>query len=336
MMRKVTIYLLLLICFPSTYISYKTFLSFRQQAIMTFDFNARRFNFATDQFVDDIIVDLPNISATTIPLKALKAKYLQETKKDSDQAKILLKKAINDNPYIKIPETELSRIYFDEQIADSAIYYGKKAFYGIPNNPIHFGHYVAALALKSDTLEIKKAYSQVSLKNDFLINKLYLIAMSSFVDEETSKNFLDAVDYAYVNDDEYKISYYMLKHGKNNVIKAINTGIIADSLFNNKQFKAASKKYLEAIKLNPSEPAYYQNAGNSFLQISELDYADYYLKKSIDSFNDRKGKSEYLYSISLLEQKNPKLACKYLRISYNDFKYKDALYLYNNFCKKGN
>ena len=300
---------------------------------MTFDFNARRFNLASDKFVDDIIVDLPNISATTIPLKALKAKYLQETKKDLDQVKTLLKKAIKDNPYIKIPETELSRIYFDEQIADSAIYYGKKAFYGIPNNPIHFGHYVAALALKSDTLEIKKAYNHLSLKNDFLINKLYLIAMSSFIDKETSNNISDAVEYAYVNDDEYKISYYMIKHGKNDVIKAINTGIIADSLFNNKQFKAASKKYLEAIKFNPSEPAFYQNAGNSFLQISEFDYADYYLKKSIDSFNDLTGKSEYLYSLSLLEQKNKLLGCQYAKESYNKFKYKDALFLYNSFCR---
>ena len=81
-----------------------------------------------DEFINQIIVDIPNISATTIPLKAFKALYLRDTRKDVEGSKALLKKAINDNPYIKIPETELSRIYFDEQIADSAIYYGKKAF----------------------------------------------------------------------------------------------------------------------------------------------------------------------------------------------------------------
>ena len=288
---------------------------------------------ANDEFIDNIIVDLPNISATTLPLKALKAKYLQETRKDIKNAKSLLKKALNDNPYIRIAETELSRIYFDEQIKDSAIYYGKKAFYGLPNNPVHFGHYIAALALDSDTLEIKRAYDHLTLKNDFLINKLYLVAMTSFIDRETSNNLSDAIEYLNINDDEYKISYYMLKHGKRNVVKAFNIGLLADSLFENKRYQDASKKYIEAIKLNPSEPAFYQNAGNSFLQLSELKNADLYLKISIDSFNDNTGKSEYLYAISLLEQKNPKLACKYLRISYNDFKYKDALYLYNNFCK---
>ena len=46
-------------------------------------------------------------------------------------AKKYLKEAIKDNPYIKIPEAELSKIYFLEEKKDSAIYYGKLAFEGI-------------------------------------------------------------------------------------------------------------------------------------------------------------------------------------------------------------
>ena len=62
---KIIILIFLLISLVTTTVTYRTFLSFRQQSIMTFDFNARRFELATDEFIDDIITDIPNISATT-------------------------------------------------------------------------------------------------------------------------------------------------------------------------------------------------------------------------------------------------------------------------------
>ena len=329
---KAIISLILITASTSVFITYRTYKSFIQQAIMTYDFNNRRFNLASDEFINEIIVDIPNISATTIPLKAFKALYLRDTRKDVEGSKALLKKAINDNPYIKIPETELSRIYFDEQIADSAIYYGKKAFYGIPKNPIHFGHYAAALSLKRDTSEIKTAYKIIDWKANFLINKIYLIAMSDLIDKETSNNISDAIEYLNVSDDEYKISYYILQHGRANVSKAITLGLEGDHLFESKRFKEASLKYIEAIKYNPSEPAFYQNAGNSLLQISELDQADFYLKKSIDEFNDEKGKSEYLYAISQLERGEKENGCEFAKKAIQNFGNKEASFLYKNFC----
>ena len=330
---KIVIYIFLLISLFTTAVSFRTYLSFRQQSIMTFDFNGRRFDLATDEFIDDIIIDLPNISATTIPLKSLKAFYLRETRKDTQSAINLFKKAIKDNPYIKIPETELSRMYFDQSKTDSAVYYGKEAFYGLPKNPLHFGHYAAALAVKGDTTEINHAYEYMDYKSDNLINKLYLVALTGFTDKSESNKYLQSIEYLNVKDDEYKISYYILKHGRQSVINALALGQSGDELFEAKKHKEASLKYIEAIKQNPSESAFYQNAGNSFLQVGDYDKADFYLKKSIDSFNDQTGKSEYLYSLSLLEQKNKLLGCQFAIESYNKYKYKDALFLYNAFCR---
>jgi len=331
-LAKAIISLILLTAVFTVSITYRTFQSFKQQGIMTFDFNNRRFNLATEEFIDEIIIDLPNISATTIPLKAFKAFYERDRKKDIEASKALFKKAIDDNPYIKIPETELSRIYFEQGVADSAIYYGRKSFYGLPNNPIHFGHYAAALSLKADTSEIKKAYNFLNLKDDFLINKVYLIAMTSLIDQETSNNITEAMEYLNVSDDEFKISYYILKHGRANVNKAIALGLEGDYLFESERFKEASLKYIEAIKYYPSEPAFYQNAGNSFLQISELDQADFYLKKSINEFNDETGKSEYLYAISLLERGEKEDGCEFTKIAHQNFGNKEARFLYENFC----
>ena len=137
--------LIVFLSLGSTFIAYRTYKSFVQARTFTLHFNTRNFQDVTQEFIDELIVDIPNISATTIPIKAVKAMYL--TKKDNPSAedlynaKILLNNAINDNPFIKIPEAELSKIYFVEQKSDSAIYYGKIAFEGISKNPIHFAHY---------------------------------------------------------------------------------------------------------------------------------------------------------------------------------------------------
>ena len=107
---------LVVISIISTIISHRTYLSFVQARTFTLHFNTREFNKADQNFIENLIVDLPNLSATCIPIKAMKASYLTSKENPSEQdvkkAKKLLKQAINDNPYIKIPETELSKIYF--------------------------------------------------------------------------------------------------------------------------------------------------------------------------------------------------------------------------------
>ena len=168
--------LLLIISIGSTLISYRTYKSFIQATIFTLHFNTRGFDKEDKQFYDDLITDIPNLSATCIPIKAIKALYLSNKKDPSVEeiklAKNFLKDAIKDNPYIKIPEAELSKIYFFEGKKDSALYYGKLAFEGIKKNPIHFAHYAAALASVGDTATIRDIYEKLDYK-DFLIDKIY-------------------------------------------------------------------------------------------------------------------------------------------------------------------
>ena len=167
MKNKFHLFLILItfLSLSSSLVAYRTFKSFIQARTFTLHFNTRNFQDVTQEFIDELIVDIPNISATTIPIKAVKAMYLTNKENSSAEdlynAKILLNKAINDNPFIKIPEAELSKIYFSEQQSDSAIYYGKIAFEGISKNPIHFAHYAAALASVGDTATIRNIYENL-------------------------------------------------------------------------------------------------------------------------------------------------------------------------------
>ena len=327
--------LVVFISLGSSFIAYRTYKSFVQARTFTLHFNTRQFQDVTEEFIDELIVDIPNISATTIPIKAVKGMYLSYKKNSSEQdiyyAKKYFNSAIDDNPFIKIPEAELSKIYFLEQQSDSAIYYGKIAFEGISKNPIHFAHYAAALASVGDTATIRNIYENLEYK-DFLIDKLYLTAMTEVIDEDKSRKITEAVEYLSIDDDQYKVNVYILNHGRENVLKALEINQSAETYFSNQDFENAAKSFEDAIKYNPSEPAFYQNAGNSYMKIGDQILAQKYLKKAIDSFNTKKGKSEYLYGLSKLLSSEKREGCYYLALSHNDFKYDLAYSVYQKFC----
>ena len=326
---------ILLISVLSTAISLRTYQSFVQARTFTLHFNTRDFKNADQKFIDNLITDLPNLSATTIPIKAIKAFYLSSkenpTVEETNLAKKYLKKAIKDNPYIKIPEAELSKIYFLEQKSDSAIYYGKIAFEGLKKNPVHFAHYSAALASVGDTATIRKVYEGMDYK-DFLIDKIYITAMTEIMDQDKTKRITEAVEYLSIDDDQYKVNVYILNHGRDNVFKAMEINEEAEEYFSNREFESAAKSFEEALKYNPSEPAFYENAGNSYMKIGNQILAQKYLKIAIDSFNTKKGKSEYLYGLSKLLSKEKKEGCYYLALSHNNFKYNLAYPVYKKFC----
>lgn len=333
---KILLILLIIFSAASTFIAHRTFLSFVQARTFTLHFNTRKFDTADQKFIDDLIVDLPNLSATTIPIKALKGIYLSKKKNPSSEdlynAKQYLKAAINDNPYIKIPEAELSRIYFDEQNKDSALYFGKVAFEGISKNPIHFAHYVAALAANGDTATIRNTYENMEYK-DFLIDKLYLTAMTEVIDQDKSRKITEAVEYLSIDDDQYKVNIYILNHGRENVMNAMDLNEKAETFFSNEDYLNAAQTFEKAIEFNPSEPAFYENVGNSYMKIGDQIKAQKFLKKAIDSFNTNKGKSEYLYGLSKLLSGEDQEGCYYLAKSHNDYRYKLAFSVYKRFCE---
>lgn len=115
-------------------------------------------------------------------------------------------------------------------------------------------------------------------------------------------------------------------------MKAMELNKQAETYFLNKDYKNAAKTYKEALKYNPSEPAFYENIGNSHMKIGDQILAQKYLKKAIDSFNTRKGKAEYLYGLSKLLSGEDKEGCYYIALSYNDYKYQLAYSVYNRLC----
>ena len=102
-------------------------------------------------------VDFPSISGPTQPVKMLVGRYYKNI--DSiNIAKKLFQDAINDNPYIKSPQAQLGYLYFDIEQYDSAYYYAKDAFNGIPNNNVHRDIFFKTLVKRKDTIQLKESF----------------------------------------------------------------------------------------------------------------------------------------------------------------------------------
>ena len=102
---KVIIILLLVLSIGSCFISYRTYISFIQAKTFTLHFNTREFSKVDKEFYDNLIIDLPNLSATCIPIKAMKASYLSykenPTVGETNLAKNILKKQLKTTPTLK-------------------------------------------------------------------------------------------------------------------------------------------------------------------------------------------------------------------------------------------
>ena len=156
--------------------------------------------------------------------------------------------------------------------------------------------------------------------------------MTEVMNIDKTKRITEAVEYLSSDDDQYKVNIYILNHGRENVFKAMEINKEAEADFSKKNYLSAAKKFEKAINFNPSESAFYENAGNSYMKVGDQILAQKYLKKAIDSFNTKKGKSEYLYGLSKLLSKEKKEGCYYLALSHNNFKYNLAYPVYKKFC----
>ena len=167
---KVLLFSIALFCIV---ILYLTFISFRYQAIMLSDLKSKELSISFEEASN--IPPIPNVSITTLPIKALLAPYIIND--NPNKAYELLTEASDQNPYIYYSEYLLAVYFLQSKNYDSALKYSKKAFYNWPKNLEHYKLLNKVLEAEKDTVEILKAYSYIN-KRFFSKEKYYL----SFVD----------------------------------------------------------------------------------------------------------------------------------------------------------
>jgi len=318
---------------PSLYITNTVFKSLKGQMFLLQDFNSNQYNLPLSK-VDNIVPDIPNITVTTIPINSVKARYYVNAKK-YDKALSLIEKGSNANPYLYYSEILKSEIFQKKGQLDSAKFYAKKAFYGLPNNDLHSSRYLNLILETRDKNALEEAFNLLTYNNKISNWKNYLnIASRIFSQdqrinlEKDAKKALEIFPY----DNEMKTIFTRIKIGEkalNNSFTYSNKGL---EYFNNQDYFNAALEFEKAIDLNPLDYAFYENAATSNYMIGNFDKALEQINKVISDLNPLNGKCEYIKALIFIRMGDTEGACPLIEISDKRGFYQ-ARETFNQYCR---
>ena len=330
---KLQLFLLLFLSPAILYSASRVYIAYTQHYYLLGQFNANFYSQDIETVLkyEDVY---PNLLPTTIPTNTIKGMFYLRKEQDYKSAIQYFKKGMMDNPYLKLSHTMLGYCYLMEDKIDSAIYYTKNAFDKMPNNPVHFTHYILTLSTKNDTTAIKEARSKVTRINDEIIDQIYLQTMANVLDKDNSKFVLNKLNRDLLNTDNDKLkgSVYILEYGKEMVLNAATLQLEGERLFKSKKYKQAAEKFEAAANLNPLEIPYHENAANAYMQAGLDDKALKIIDNLLDNYQNDNMKMLYAKALIMLGKEDYNKACYYLSIiEKSDFKISKAIS--QKYCK---
>lgn len=300
-----------------SYASFKKVNSSYFQAILLYDFNngTNYFNLENEGKLDD---NFPNITATALPIKYLKARYYY--KLDSIKiAKKLLYKSIRENPYIAAPQALLAEIYLGEKEIDSALLYSKDAFYRLNDNNRHRDIYFRSLKEINDSISLDSAFVEIKNKNDEAHWYDYLLTRND-INQKPSKHLLNLIEemrIRFPQADTLKMNSIKryLEIGSGRYTSALANSELAKVEFEKNNFSDAARLYEIAISLDDKQYIYFENAAISYDNLNSYSKAEEYFNKVIYDFKTTDGKSEFFKGLMLIKNNNLISGCDYLEKS---------------------
>ena len=280
---------------------------------------------------------IPNMSSSTLPLKAMIARYYIRDK-NYDKALALLKESDNVNPHLYYNDFLRTAIYAAKNNFDSALYSSKKAFYNWPNATSYYKNLIFAASKKKDSTEIKKAFNLIvgHFNTPFTWNN-YLLGMYEVKGsaDATLNNMLDSAIKMFPND---LATFSQTKGLFSRTLKDANNKNVNDyttegiQAFQKGQYAKAASCYASAFKLDPTNYTHAENVGICYYTAQKFADAIDYFKKSIAVGTSTTGKSEYYLGMSYLMSGKKIEACSALQLA-SAKKYPDAAAAITNNCK---
>lgn len=328
--------IILVLVISTSLINYKALQSSFLQGFLIQDFNEQKFRVPIYEIkkLDD---NFPSISATLIPIKALKARYYYQM--DSiDKAIELNKTSIKDNPYIKVPEAQLANIYFDIKEFDSSYVYAKDAFQYIPNNNFHRDIYFKNLVIRGDTNQLRDSFKKIKNSNsshwiDYINSRYFIVGPKDSEILNLLNEFSDRFP-QYINDKRYIVLKNIITSGELNVNIAANLVEQGNLNYDSKNYKDAIQFYEAALEFDKGDYIIYENAAITYNNLENYKKAYEYFDKVIYELKSIDGKSEYLKALMLIKLDSLDQGCRYL-IKANEKRYggSGTVDVYNRFCR---
>lgn len=332
-MNKFYISFFIFFLFATFYINFLVFKSYVFQYDLIQEFNSSRRSKNTLNMFNEQNINIPNITVTTLPLNSLLADYNFSFKNYSEALSLLNTKK-SDNPHLYLNESVKAKLFTETQVRDSALYYSKKAFYGLPNNIAYFSDLSIILTYNKDLNELEKAFNFSNRSNQIDFWKVYLSSL--VILSEDIKIPLEITNklkssYSLFTDVEILNYLDIILLGAKNIEKSKELIFKADELYSNGDFLSAANTYLESLKYNPNQYSSYENAALSFMNIEMFKEANDSYDNLVSKFPNITPKSNYFYGYILSKLDRRDEACKYLGKAYKS-NYKESVKLYNIIC----
>lgn len=297
----------LLLILPSIYIANQVFESFKVQKFVMGEINANP-TLSTEEVLK--ITNIPNLSTSTLPIKALIARYYIRDQNFPEAIKYL-RASYKDNVFIHYNDFLLTSIFAAQGRYDSTLFYAKKAFYNWPRASSYYKNIMFAAVKNKDSLEIKKAFdTSYKYSNNALTWDQYILA--NF--ELKSKPLVDLNKLAdsalKMFPDSGLMKTKALINSQGGVIVPTNNYAAQGmQLYQKGSYVKAAEMYKHAIETEPANYTHYENVAICLYTAKNFNGCIPFFDKAVSFKENNTGKSEFFKAMALIALNKKDQAC---------------------------
>ena len=304
----------LLLIIGAIYVNYQTYTSLKIQKFVMGEINEDP-KMALDE-VKDAFPEIPNLSTSTLPIKALVARYYLRDKMN-DEAMRLLNESDNVNPYLHYNDFIKTAIFSTQGNMDSTSYYAKRAFYNWPRATSYYKNMIFAAAKMKDTAEATKAFkTYIKYRNSGEGWNQYILGLIEINQTPiaVTRALLDTAISKFPADSAIFVNTKALLYGN-----AISNGNLPNyaalgaQAFQKGKYKVAANYYLQASVAEPTNYTHFENMGICFYTAKSFEKAIQYFSRAIDFPSANTGKSEFFKAMSYIALGNKVAGCSALQ-----------------------
>ena len=332
MKNRALLYCFLLLSLVLTFFNHRVYVSYTEQFTILGDINSGSFEFLN--FSENMEVDFPNTSVTSMNLKSVKARYLIKNEKIDEALNLL--NSIKYDP-LKMSEVQKAEIYFYKSKLDSMFNSSKTAFETLPLNQAHLVWYLKSLSTFKLYSEIPRIYEKYKDKMDTIKwFYFYFSAAYGIMNNDNSKLIKNqAKETLYKlqskNDLELNTILYYILFGEESYKESLKYSKNAAEMFSINNYQEASENYQNAIDRFPINPDHYYNKMASLFKLEK----HYKIKETYelmpDSINPGNGQFEFLMARSYMSIKDTTIACDFFNKS-KSLNFNPSVSYYKNLC----
>jgi O-antigen ligase len=265
--------------------------------------------------VENTFPAFPNLSTSTLPIKALIARY-QFRDKNYDAALKLLRDSDRDNPFLHYNDFIRTAIFADKRQLDSVVYFAYQAFYHWPRSSSYYKNAIFAASKKRDTLEITKIFQTYNrYRTGGLAYSQYVLGLYEVKGSADKRmfNLLDAAMQKFPQDSAVILNAKNTLAGATaNVANINNNAANGAKAFQKGRYAAAANFYLQASIAEPENYTHFENIGICYYSNKNYRNCIQYFDKANTFAQNTFGKSYFFKAMALIALGKKELACSAL------------------------